>query len=514
MDQKGYTFNITAQNKKSKGNMSAALGNKPGRRRDFAGGKEENMRRTKIICTLGPAVDDEKMIRKLIQNGMDCARFNFSHGTHEQQKERKERVQKVSGELGIPIAFLLDTKGPEIRLKDFEGGSAMLKAGQTFTLDTDKETPGDSTRIGLTYDKLAKSVSEGTRILIDDGKIALKVAQVKGTKVVCTVVNGGKISNHKSINVPNVVIPMPYLSPVDKEDILFGIEQKFDYIAASFVRSADDVRKLRKFLKDNGGGAMRIISKIENGEGVKNLDEILMESDGIMVARGDLGVEIPFKEIPAIQKVMINKCNEAGKIVVTATQMLESMTQNPRPTRAEVSDVANSIYDGTTAIMLSGESAAGAYPAESVKTMAEIAQSTEESIDYSRYFVRDHMKMEHTVANAVCASAYSAASYLEADAIVVVTRTGRTARMLSDFKPTAPVLAVTMEEEGIRGLKLAWGVKPVAADRMDTPEALFDYAVKKAQESGLVKKGSTLIVVTSSDLENNSVNDVMRICKI
>ena len=257
-----------------------------------------------------------------------------------------------------------------------------------------------------------------------------------------------------------------------------------------------------------------IISKIENGEGVRNLDEIIVESDGIMVARGDLGVEIAFKKIPALQKVMINKCNEAGKIVVTATQMLESMTQNPRPTRAEVSDVANAIYDGTTAIMLSGESAAGDYPTEAVKTMAEIAETTEESLDYSRYFVRDHMKMEHTVANAVCASAYSAASYLDAEAIVVVTKSGRTARMLSDFKPTAPIIAVTMEEEGARLLKLAWGVKPVAAERMDTPEALFDYALKKAKETGLVHKGSIVIVVTSSDIENNNINDVMRICKI
>ncbi len=420
----------------------------------------------------------------------------------------------MSTELGVPVALLLDTKGPEIRLGDFATGSVILKEGQNFILDTDKEAYGDATHIGITYDKLAKSVVQGTRILIDDGKIALKVSQIKGTKVVCSVINGGKVSNHKSINVPNVSIPMPYLSPVDKEDILFGIEQKFDYIAASFVRCADDVRRLRKFLRDNGGEGMRIISKIENGEGVRNLDEIIVESDGIMVARGDLGVEIAFKKIPALQKVMINKCNEAGKIVVTATQMLESMTQNPRPTRAEVSDVANAIYDGTTAIMLSGESAAGDYPTEAVKTMAEIAETTEESLDYSRYFVRDHMKMEHTVANAVCASAYSAASYLDAEAIVVVTKSGRTARMLSDFKPTAPIIAVTMEEEGARLLKLAWGVKPVAAERMDTPEALFDYALKKAKETGLVHKGSIVIVVTSSDIENNNINDVMRICKI
>ncbi len=473
-----------------------------------------SMRRTKIICTLGPAVDDEKMIKKLIVNGMDCARFNFSHGTHAEQQERMERVRKVSKELGVPVAFLLDTKGPEIRLADFVGGSAMLKNGQTFTLDADRETLGDEMRAGLTYDKLAKYVSEGTRILIDDGKIALKVAAVKGTKIICTVVNGGKISNHKSINIPNMSIPMPYISPVDKEDILFGIEQKVDFIAASFVRSVDDVKKLRKFLKDNGGEAIQIISKIENGEGVKNLAEIVAESDGIMVARGDLGVEIPFKKIPAIQKVMINQCNEAGKIVVTATQMLESMTQNPRPTRAEVSDVANAIYDGTTAIMLSGESAAGAYPAEAVKTMAEIAESTEESIDYSKYAARDRIKTERSVVNAVCASAYSASEFLKADAIVVVTKTGRTAKILSDFKPTCPVVAAAVEEGGLRQLKLAWGVNPVQAREIDTPEKLFNYAVRKAKESGFVKKGSTIIVITSSDIGDNTVNDVMRICKI
>lgn len=472
------------------------------------------MRRTKIICTLGPAVDDEKMIKKLIANGMDCARFNFSHGTHEEQKVRMDRVRKVSAEMEVPVALLLDTKGPEIRLKDFEDNSVILKEGQTFTLDNDQLTPGNAERIGITYDKLAKSVKEGTRILIDDGKIALKVEQIKGAKVICTVVNGGKISNHKSINIPNVSIPMPYLSPVDKEDLLFGISQEVDYIAASFVRTADDVKKLRKFLKDNGGEGIRIISKIENGEGVENLDEIIEASDGIMVARGDLGVEIPFKQIPAIQKVMIDRCNKAGKLVVTATQMLESMTQNPRPTRAEVSDVANAIYDGTTAIMLSGESAAGAYPAEAVKTMADIAASTEASIDYSKYFVRDHMQLERSIANAVCASAYSAASYLNAAAIVVVTRSGRTAQILSDFKPACPVVAVTMEQRGMRQLKLFWGVQPVPARQINTPEELFEYAVRKAKESGIVKKGSTLIVITSSDIAENTVNDIMRICTV
>ena len=370
------------------------------------------MRKTKIICTMGPAVDDEAKLSKVILAGMDCARFNFSHGTHEEQKIRIDRVRKVSHELNIPVAILLDTKGPEIRLKDFENGSVVLEKGQTFTLDTDKETLGDNTRIGLTYDKLARNVSEGTSILIDDGKIAMKVIDIKGTSVICKVINGGNISNHKTINLPNHSIPMPYLSDADKSDILFGIEQNVNFIAASFVRTGDDVKKLRKFLKDNGGDHIQIISKIENGEGVSNLEEIIDLSDGIMVARGDLGVEIAFEKIPAIQKRMISLCNKKGKIVVTATQMLESMTQNPRPPRAEDSDVANAIYDGTTAIMLSGESAAGAYPIEAVKTMAKIAETAEASIDYYTAFPHDHTTMEPNVVNAVCASAYSAADTL------------------------------------------------------------------------------------------------------
>ena len=471
-------------------------------------------KKTKIICTLGPNSDNPDIMRGLAENGMDVARFNFSHGSYSEHKARLELLKQVRKEVDRPIAALLDTKGPEIRtglLKDEK--KVILQEGQEYTLTT-REMEGDEHIGFINYAGLVEDVVPGNKILIDDGLIELEVKEVKETDIVCTVINGGELGQRKGVNVPNVKIKLPALTDKDKEDIRFGIKEGFDFIAASFVRCADDVRRLRKFLRDNGGEGMRIISKIENGEGVRNLDEIIVESDGIMVARGDLGVEIAFKKIPALQKVMINKCNEAGKIVVTATQMLESMTQNPRPTRAEVSDVANAIYDGTTAIMLSGESAAGDYPTEAVKTMAEIAETTEESLDYSRYFVRDHMKMEHTVANAVCASAYSAASYLDAEAIVVVTKSGRTARMLSDFKPTAPIIAVTMEEEGARLLKLAWGVKPVAAERMDTPEALFDYALKKAKETGLVHKGSIVIVVTSSDIENNNINDVMRICKI
>lgn len=361
------------------------------------------MRKTKIICTLGPAVDSDERIMQIINAGMDCARLNFSHGTHEEQEVRLNRVRRIAGELNRHIPILLDTKGPEIRLKDFENGSVVVEKGSLFTFDTDKETPGTKERIGLTYDKLAKNVEVGTKILVDDGKIELKVTAIKGSKVICKVITGGKLSNHKSINIPNVEIPMPYLNDVDKSDLLFGIEHNVEYIAASFVRCADDLKKLRKFLKDNGGQDIKVISKIENGQGINNFDEILELSDGIMVARGDMGVEINFEKIPAIQKMMIEKCNREGKIVVTATQMLESMTENPRPTRAEVSDVANAIYDGTTVIMLSGESAAGRHPVEAVRTMANIAVNAENTINYYEKYVDSSADMEPNLKNAICA---------------------------------------------------------------------------------------------------------------
>ena len=471
------------------------------------------MRKTKIICTLGPASDSEEVIEQLILSGMDAARFNFSHGTHETHGALLTRFKRVRDSLGRPVATILDTKGPEIRILSFACGRVELQEGSLFTLTT-REVEGDAQQVSVTYSNLHQELQSGCHVLIDDGLVDLEVEEIDGQDIRCRVVTGGPLSNHKSINIPGVSIALPALTDKDKEDLRFAVENDFDFVAASFVRRPSDVAEIRMVLDSFGGQDVGIIAKIENGEGVNNLAEIIEESDGIMVARGDLGVEIPFRKIPALQKVMINQCNEAGKIVVTATQMLESMTQNPRPTRAEVSDVANSIYDGTTAIMLSGESAAGAYPAEAVRTMAEIAQSTEESIDYNKYFVRDHLRMEHNTVNAVCASAYSAASFLNADAIVAVTRSGRTAKILSDFKPTCPVIAVTMEQRGLRQLKLAWGIKPVQAHEIDTPERLFNYALRKAQESGLVKKGSTLIVITSSDLEDNTMNDVMRVCKI
>lgn len=470
------------------------------------------MRKTKIICTLGPAVDSDERITQIINAGMDCARLNFSHGTHEEQEVRLNRVRRIAGELNRHIPILLDTKGPEIRLKDFEGGSVIVEKGSLFTFDTDKETPGTRERIGLTYDKLAKNVEVGTRILVDDGKIDLKVTAIKGSKVICKVVTGGKLSNHKSINIPNVEIPMPYLNDVDKSDLLFGIEHNVEYIAASFVRCADDLKKLRKFLKDNGGQDIKVISKIENGQGINNFDEILELSDGIMVARGDMGVEINFEKIPAIQKMMIEKCNREGKIVVTATQMLESMTENPRPTRAEVSDVANAIYDGTTVIMLSGESAAGRHPVEAVRTMANIAVNAENTINYYEKYVDSSADMEPNLKNAICASAYNAAKYLDAKAIVVLTRSGATANILSRFHPECPVIAATISERGRNQLNLVWGITPVAAENLDSADKFVEYAVSKAMESRLVKRGDNIVVILASDLESD--DDTMRICTI
>lgn len=470
------------------------------------------MRKTKIICTLGPAVDSDERITQIINAGMDCARLNFSHGTHEEQEVRLNRVRRIAGELNRHIPILLDTKGPEIRLKDFEGGSVIVEKGSLFTFDTDKETPGTRERIGLTYDKLAKNVEVGTRILVDDGKIDLKVTAIKGSKVICKVVTGGKLSNHKSINIPNVEIPMPYLNDVDKSDLLFGIEHNVEYIAASFVRCADDLKKLRKFLKDNGGQDIKIISKIENGQGINNFDEILELSDGIMVARGDMGVEINFEKIPAIQKMMIEKCNREGKIVVTATQMLESMTENPRPTRAEVSDVANAIYDGTTVIMLSGESAAGRHPVEAVRTMANIAVNAENTINYYEKYVDSSADMKPNLKNAICASAYNAAKYLDAKAIVVLTRSGATANILSRFHPECPVIAATISERGRNQLNLVWGITPVAAENLDSADKFVEYAVSKAVESRLVKRGDNIVVILASDLESD--DDTMRICTI
>lgn len=473
------------------------------------------MRKTKIICTQGPAVDSDEMARKLIAAGMDCARFNFSHGSHAEHKTRIDRIKRLRKEMGVCTAIMLDTKGPEIRVRDFKDGSTILAEGQEFTLDASEEL-GDNSRIGLTYPHLSEHVTKGAVILMDDGKLGLEVLETDTQKasVLCRVTTGGKLSNHKSINLPGNPIPMPYISDADRSDILFGIKQGVDYIAASFARSAQDVHDLRKLLKENGGEAIQIISKIENSQGVENLEEIIAASDGIMVARGDLGVEIPFREIPALQKKMIEKCIYSGKIVVTATQMLESMTYSPRPTRAEVSDVANAIYDGTTAIMLSGESAAGKYPVEAVRTMAQIAEYTESSIDYSKEFVRDSYTLGKNLVDTACVAACDAATYINAKAIINVTRSGRTAAFLSDFKPNCPIIALCSTERGVHQLNLRWGVMPIPSEHHDSYEALYQTAVAAALESGVVKKGDTVVVVTGSRVGEGSVSDTIRIATL
>ena len=457
------------------------------------------MRKTKIVCTLGPATMDEKILKRLIEEGMDVARLNFSHGTHEEQKVRMDMVKKLRKECGKHIALLLDTKGPEIRTRDFEGGKVEIVAGQTFTLTT-RDIVGDSTITSITYKDLAKDVEIGTRILIDDGLIELKVKDIIDEDLVCEVINGGFVSNHKGINVPGVHLNMPYMSQKDIDDILFGIKQDVDFIAASFVRSAKDVLEIRKLLDENGGKNINIISKIENAEGVKHIDDIIYVSDGIMVARGDMGVEIPGEEVPVIQKMIIRKVYNAGKQVITATQMLDSMMKNPRPTRAETTDVANAIYDGTSAIMLSGETAAGLYPIESVQTMVRIAERTEEDINYRGRFFQIERRANNNVTDAVCHATCTTAIDLNASAVVTVTKSGTSARNISKYRPVCPIIAGTTSDKVCRQLNMSWGVIPVHLDEKNEIFELFDHAVEAAKDSGLLKSGETVVVTAGVPL--------------
>lgn len=470
------------------------------------------MRKTKIICTLGPACDDEKTLKKMIQNGLDCARLNFSHGTHEEQKVRMDRVKKVREELGIPLPILLDTKGPEIRVRLFKDGKVELKAGDEFTFSPDYDLVGDEHIVGLTYPDLAKYVNKpGITILADDGKISFETIRIEGKNVVTKVLNSGTLSNRKSINIPNVVVDMPYISEADRSDIIFGIEQCVDYIAASFVRRKEDVLEVRKLLDQyDTSGKIRIISKIENTEGIEKMDEIIEVSDGIMVARGDMGVEVPFKRLPTIQKELIQKCYVQGKIVVTATQMLDSMQQNPRPTRAEVSDVANAIYDKTTAIMLSGESAAGKYPVESVTAMKDIADYTEQNINFEKRFYEYKLNLGDDFLSAICNAACVTAMQVNAKAIICVTNHGQTAFKISAYRPVCPVIAITVNEKACRQLNLAWNVFPVYAEKKNSTDELFEYAIEKALETGLVKKGDR-VVITGASAVGNAVTDTIKV---
>lgn len=453
------------------------------------------MRKTKIVCTMGPATADDNVLREMMKSGMNVARQNFSHGDHESHKKVFEQVKRIREELGLPVASLLDTKGPEVRVKQFKNGKAELKDGSSFTLTT-REVEGDEKQVSITYKNLPADIEVGTRILADDGLLEFKVIEITDTDVICQVVHGGFISNNKSCNFPGIKLTMPYVSDRDRSDIIFGCEMGFDFIAASFVTSDEDILEIRRILAEHGGEDIRIIAKIENQEGVDHIDDILRVSDGIMVARGDMGVEIPFEEIPRIQKMLIEKGYNAGKQVITATQMLDSMIKNPRPTRAETTDVANAIYDGTSAIMLSGETAAGAYPIEAVRTMAKIAETTEMNINYAKRFHNREEDCGDNVTNAISHAACTTALDLKAKAILTVTKTGGTAKLLSKFRPNRPIISCTTSERTWRQLNLSWGVIPLMSREMTTTDELFQHAIDCATEAGLLETGD-LVVITA-----------------
>lgn len=451
------------------------------------------LRKTKIICTLGPSTDSEETLRQMVAAGMNVARFNFSHGTYEEHLARLALLRKVRNDAEEPIAALLDTKGPEIRLRDFKGGKVFLKAGSTFVLTT-REVEGTEEICSITYRDLPQDVKVGTRLLLDDGLISMVVSKIEGTEITCAVQNSGYVSNHKSVNVPGVRLSMPYLSKQDEKDILFGIENGFDFIAASFVRCARDVLDIREVLDKHKCDHIRIIAKIENNDGVQNIEEILAVSDGVMVARGDMGVEIDFTEIPIIQKNIIWHCYNSGKPAITATQMLESMMNNPRPTRAEITDVANAIYDGTSAIMLSGETAAGKFPVEAVKTMAAIAERTEADINYDKRLrnrgLEDHMGIADAMAHAACTTAMD----IKAKAIVTVSKSGETARLLCKYRPTPPIIACVTSEQVYRHLSLSWGIVPMVMPLVKTTDDLIDTSAELAQKAGYLKEGDMAVI--------------------
>ena len=473
------------------------------------------MRKTKIICTLGPSTDDDDILRRLMIEGMNVARFNFSHGDHAQHKRNMERIMKFRTELNLPVATLLDTKGPEIRVKDFKNGKIELKPGQTFTLTTD-EVEGDEKMVSITYKNLVNDVKPGNTILIDDGLIEMTVEQVSESKIVCRVVNGGPVSNHKGVNVPRVNLSMPYISDQDRSDIIFGIENDFDFIAASFVRTADDVLEIRKILDEHGCDNINIISKIENMQGVENIDEIIRVSDGIMVARGDMGVEIPMEEVPIIQKRIIKLTTAAGKNVITATQMLDSMMKHPRPTRAEATDVANAIYDGTTGIMLSGETANGDYPLEAVQTMVRIAERAEKDIDYVGRLQKTGARLpqEQDTTTSICHATCTVATDLNAAAIIPVSMSGFTSGMVARFKPNCPIIACTTSRLVWRQMNLQWGVTPLLIAEENTAEDLFREAVKAAENAGLIKKGDKVVLTAGMPLGIPGRTNMLRVVEV
>ena len=457
------------------------------------------MRKTKIICTLGPSTDDENVLESLINAGMNVARFNFSHQGHDEHTKRLNLLIKTREKLNKPIAALMDTRGPEIRLHKIKDGKTVIKQGDTFTLYTN-EILGDNEKASITHKNIYRDVEKGTRILIDDGIIELKVENFDIEKVECTVINGGVISDRKGLNIPGANLSLPYMSDSDREDIIYAIENNFDFIAASFVRSSTDIIQIRDLLRGHDGESMKIIAKIENAEGVKNIDEIMKVADGVMIARGDLGVEIPYEQLPAIQKELIQKAYSAGKPVITATQMLESMINNPRPTRAEANDVANAIYDGTSAIMLSGETAVGKYPLESVQAMTKIAINTEDDIDYLRKFKIRPENPEHNPTNAISEATVTIAHNLYAKAIITVTKSGETAKMISKFRPNSYIIGGTTDEKVCRQMNLSWGVMPIMIEEETDTDELFQHSINRSVEHGFIEKGDIIVITAGVPL--------------
>lgn len=469
------------------------------------------LKKTKIVCTIGPASRDADTMREMLEAGMNVARLNFSHGTHEEHRKTIETFRRVRDEQDRPAAILLDTKGPEIRLGDFENGSEILEEGDEFTLTSEK-CPGTKERVSTTYKALPSQVSLGTSILIDDGRVRLRVAGTTEDEVRCIVVNGGKVSNRKGVNIPNQSLDLEYISEADRQDILFGIEMDVDYVAASFVRSGADVKVLRSLLNENGGERIKIISKIENTEGIENFKEILALSDGIMIARGDMGVEVDFEKLPGIQKKFIKECCKAGKTVITATQMLESMTHSPAPTRAEITDVANAVFDGTSAVMLSGESAAGDYPVETVKAMAKIvSQAEEDAEEVNQYKFLEVETNDRDVSNAMGHAACTTAHDIKASAIVAITTSGYTAEMMAKYKPVEPIIAATPDSKTYHQQALTRGVYPVLTQRSSNWNDLMEKAIEGAERMKFVKKGDCIVLSAGMPLQVPGTTNLIRV---
>ena len=467
-------------------------------------------RKTKIVCTLGPAVDDETMLRQMILEGMNIARFNMSHGSHEEHGHRLEMLKRIREDLGVSVAALLDTKGPEIRLGDFEQKQIVLKQGQLFTLTTN-EILGNKESAYITYSGLPYDVTPGNRILIDDGLVEMEVESVVGDEIRCLVKNTGVISAKKGVNVPGVTLSLPFINEKDYNDLRFAVEQGFDFVAASFTRTMEDIRELKNILRELGGEKIKIIAKIENSQGVENLDEILSLADGVMVARGDMGVEIPLEEVPIIQKEIIKKVYGVGKQVITATQMLDSMMQNPRPTRAEANDVANAVFDGTSAIMLSGETASGKYPLECIRTMVRIAGRTELDIDYKKRFLQSKLPTEGNITNAISKATINAAMELNAKAIVTVTESGRTAYMISRYRPFCPVIACTSKEQTYRQLSLSWGIIPLLIEEKEELNELFEEAIQAVVKASFASEGDVIVLTAGVPIGTSGTTNLLKV---